>query len=150
MLSVIYDNINRIYFNSHFRSTLTIKLIKGENLPLITEEETKAFVSVRVISQQVNDFDGDKNGGNYKRTYTFTIASVDFFSYSIHFEISRFNRYSRKFNVGHVMVSLGELGVDISNREVFFVRSITAAKTTQVLTPIFSFNSLHALYSGPF
>ena len=55
----------------------------------------------------------------------------DFASSTVRFVISRFDRFSRKYNVGCVTVSLAELEVDIS-RETFFTRAISPWRSTQV------------------
>ena len=118
----------------YFSSIITIKLIKGENLPLVTKDETKAFVSVQIISNKADHKTGNKENTvntNYQRTYKFSLSSSDFTSHTIRFEISRFDRFSKKYDVGHVTVCLAELGVDIS-RETFFTRNISPSKDTQV------------------
>jgi hypothetical protein len=118
----------------YFSSIITIKLIKGENLPLVTKDETKAFVSAQITSNKEDHKTGNKENTvntNYQRTYKFSLCSSDFASHTIRFEISRFDRFSKKYDVGHVIVCLAELGVDIS-RETFFTRNISPSKDTQV------------------
>jgi hypothetical protein len=101
---------------------------------LITKDDTKAFVSVQIVSN-LTDHETEKKDNtistNYQKTYQFSLSSTDFASHKIRFEISRFDRFSKKYDVGYVTVSLVELGVDIS-RETFFTRNITSWKSTRV------------------
>ena len=129
----------RLYFSLKYdekKSIITIKLIKGENLPLLTKDETRAFVSVQVISNKTDQKTQNKDktvGTNYQKTYRFSLSASDFASHTILFEVSRFDRFSKKYDVGHVTVSLVELEVDI-RRETFFTRNISAWKNTQLST----------------
>lgn len=112
-------------------SNIAIKLIKGENLPLITKDETKAFVSVQIISDKKDSATKNKRSTispSYQRLYKFPLSASDFAFSTIRFEISRFDRYSRKYDIGDITVPLAGLGVDISH-ETFFTRDIIAQNT---------------------
>ena len=130
---VYYIHIAFIRTVTCFSSIITIKLIKGENLPLVNKDETKAFVSVQITSRKTDSKEGKEssNSTNYQRTYKFTLSPCDFPSCTIRFVISRFDRFSRKYDIGYVAVSLAELGVDIS-RETFFTREISPWGNRQV------------------
>ncbi|XP_028391515.1 uncharacterized protein LOC114516279 [Dendronephthya gigantea] len=129
----------RLYFSLKYdekSSIITIKLIKGENLPLITKDETKAFVSVQVISDKKDATTKNKRNTispTYQRLYKFPLSPGDLASYTILFEISRFDRYSKKYDIGDVTVPLAELGVDISH-ETFFTRDIIPQKNIKADT----------------
>ena len=62
----------------------------------------------------------------YQKAYAFHLQPKDFLSHVIYFEVSRFDRFSRKYDVAHVVVALSELQADIVElgREKLFAKDI--------------------------
>lgn len=82
--------------------------------------------STTVVKNSVNT--------NYQKTYSFSLHPSKFVSSTIYFEISRFDRFSRKYDIGYVFVALAELqaqGVDLS-REAFLNKDITCSYESKV------------------
>lgn len=96
---------------------------------MITNDETKAFVSVQMFSHKGGHQtrSTENNITNYQRIYKFTLTPSEFFSHTIRFDVSRFDRFSKKYDIGFVTVPLADVKVDIS-RETFFKRNITPWK----------------------
>lgn len=124
----------RLYFSLKYdpeRYLLTIKLIKGENLPTISPDGSKAYVNVEVINNKADKKAAMvvKHSRNtiYQRTYTFVVEPSELVVHAVHFEISRYDRFSRKYDIGYVHIALSELraqGIDL-NREMFFTKDYT-------------------------
>ena len=88
----------------------------------------KAYVNVRIICHKPDDETSTTVKGSkiYQRGYTFYIKPSDFLSHMILFEVSRFDRFSRKYDVAHVIVTLSELQAELVDlcHEKFFAKDV--------------------------
>lgn len=107
-------------------------------MPTLSAEASKAYVNVQIITNETNQKAETvvKRPGNtiYQRTYTFVLQPNELVLHNIQFEISRFDRFSRKYDIGYIHIALSELraqGLDLK-RESFFTKDITYANNNKV------------------
>lgn len=111
------DSCGYLYFTIKYdseRSMLTVKLIKGENIPTHKSYPSKPYIEIGIIPLKPEPIHG-KEGIEYE------IFPEELFRQTVHFCICRYDKFSKKATIGDVFLSLAELKteeVDLSD-EIF-------------------------------
>lgn len=132
----------------HSRSVLLVRLIRGEDIPS-EQEATGPYVGVQLLplntdTQVFVAYDTTVNV-QFQETYEFPLTQSQLSLQTINFNICRYDRFSRRTNVGDVFLALAELGaqgIDIT-KEVYLCRNIINAEQVGIasyfLSAILSF-----------